>query len=100
MRTVKRRFFYASEKAMTERLETIREEIDLIDEQVMELLNRRIGLALETAKEKTTTRDLDREEAITARLERIRTPNLSNEFKRDLYECIFRYSRIVQDRGK
>ncbi len=82
-------------------LETIREQIDRLDDRLLALLNERAGLAREVGRIKKTAgvgvRDPAREQAIHNRLARQNTGPLSTEAVRRLFREIISESRAVEE---
>ncbi len=91
-----------SRKKVDEDLEKIREEIDGIDSDLLNLLNRRMNLATEVGRIKAS-RGLplfhpEREEIIFRRLSNLNPGPLSDESLRCIYREIFAASRVIQCR--
>jgi prephenate dehydratase/chorismate mutase/prephenate dehydratase len=81
-------------------LKTIRKRIDGIDNELLNLLNDRLELALRTRKLKPAVRDTEREDEVMARL-KARTAGssiLSDEFVEKLIGGIIEESRRVQEK--
>jgi len=78
-------------------IESLREEIDLIDGEIVKLLNRRIEIVLNIRdcknKKGLPVEDLIREENIISKLN---LDQLDEEFIRKIYQVIFRYSKFKQ----
>jgi len=80
-------------------LDKLRKKIDTIDDEILNLLNERLELALRTRKLKPAVHDLERERGIVARL-KARAAGwsiLSGEFMERLFDGIFEESRRVQE---
>lgn len=81
-------------------LETLRGQIDQLDAEVLELLNRRMALSEEIGRLKTTQGhevvDSDREEAVLRHLISLNTGPLSERTLRAVYREIFSGSRALQ----
>ncbi len=85
---------------MDEKLDGIREEIDGIDSELLQLLNRRMELAIEVGRIKAS-RGLplfypEREAIIFERLSKLSSGPLSEESLRSIYREIFAASRLIQ----
>lgn len=83
-------------------LNPLREQIDTIDAEVVQLLARRMQVASEIKKIKSKTNaatfDPAREEKLKARIaEMANSQGLSEEFALSLYDSILAESRRVQD---
>lgn len=90
---------------MSDSLENIRSQIDALDNQIIELLARRMRHVVEVGQYKRL-HDLPAldetrwKQAAEARLEHARTLGLSEEFVVELYELIHKYTvRIEKDLG-
>ncbi|MDZ4121035.1 MAG: chorismate mutase [Candidatus Cloacimonadaceae bacterium] len=79
-------------------LSTIRANIDLVDDQIIELLQKRMQLAKAAQGHKTSIEDLAREEQILTRLMAKSTAELSADFIRQFYGLIFSASKELQRR--
>jgi chorismate mutase len=81
-------------------LRKIREKIDRIDFELLNLLNERMELALRTKKLKPAVRDPEREERIVSRLKSRAewSSLLSGEFVKELWGRILEESRRLQGR--
>jgi len=79
-----------------DKLTIIRDEIDKIDDELIDLLDRRLELALKTATEKKKIKDLSRQKSIIDRLNSYNKKNLDKTFINDLYKIIFKQSRKLQ----
>ena len=80
------------------KLETLREEIDRLDDRIIFLLDKRIQLACKTTRHKNEVGDLNREKQIYQRL-KTRTKKLrliEPEFVQKLYRMILKESRKIQ----
>ena len=69
-------------------LENLREEIDEIDAQIIDLLERRLNISKEIISFKKQVTDLTRENEILAKIE--------SEYIKDIYKTIFENSKKVQ----
>ena len=78
-------------------IEGLREEIDKVDREIVQLLNKRIELVLHIGelknRDELAVEDLEREKEI---LSKLRGDKLDGGFLRNLYEVIFRYSKSKQ----
>lgn len=87
---------------MEESITRIREEIDRIDSELLQLLSRRMELAAEVGRIKASKGiplfHPEREELIFQRLQRINPGPLSEESLRSIYREIFAASRLIQCR--
>lgn len=84
------------------KLESLREEIDRLDDRIIALLDKRIQLACRTTKHKSDVCDLSREQQIYQRL-KARTEYLrliKPDFVQKLYRMILRESRKIQSERK
>ena len=72
-----------------ERHAEFRRLMDDLDEQIVDLLDQRISIAKEIAKEKDTVVDLKRESEIIGRLCSRNYKNLSSQYIRWIYNIIF-----------
>ncbi len=81
-------------------LDKLRKKIDRIDDQLLNLLNDRLELALRTRKLKPAVRDLERERGIISRLEARAAGSsiLAGEFVAGLFGGIIEESRRVQEK--
>jgi chorismate mutase len=80
------------------KLETLREQIDQLDDRIISLLDKRIQLACKTSQHKNRIFDLRREKQIFRRL-KTRAKKLSlldPEFVQKLYGMILKESRKIQ----
>lgn len=80
------------------KLETLREEIDRLDDRIIFLLDKRIQLACKTTRHKNEVGDLNREKQIFQRL-KTKTKKLrliEPEFVQKLYGMILKESRKIQ----
>jgi chorismate mutase len=78
-------------------LETIRKEIDSIDQQIIELLIKRFEKALQTKQFKKTTTDKTREEEVLDAVRRAAKYPLREEFAIELYRKIISESKKLQE---
>ncbi|NGX63055.1 MAG: hypothetical protein KR126chlam6_00461 [Candidatus Anoxychlamydiales bacterium] len=69
-------------------LENLREEIDEIDDQIIDLLERRLNIAKDLIKYKKNVTDITRENEILAKIE--------SEYIKNIYKTIFENSKKVQ----
>lgn len=78
-------------------IEGLREEIDKVDREIVQLLNKRIELVLHIGelknRDELAVEDLEREKEI---LSKLCGDKLDGEFLRNIYEVIFRYSKSKQ----
>ncbi len=78
-------------------IDELREEIDKVDRDIVSLLNRRIELVLDISKHKKMNKlaveDLAREKKI---LSNLYGNKLDDEYLKNIYEVIFRYSKSKQ----
>ena len=83
---------------MAMKLESLRDQIDRLDDRIIMLLDKRIQLACKTTRHKNKVYDLSREEQIFQRL-KIKTRKLrliEPEFVQKLYRMILKESRKIQ----
>ena len=84
-------------------LQSIRERIDHIDRQVLDLLAKRMQLALRAGKFKTVVRDEAREARVLAQAARFSLAHrhlIRPLFVRSLFGDIIRESRRIQERRR
>jgi chorismate mutase len=80
------------------KLESLRDQIDRLDDRIIMLLDKRIQLACKTTQHKNKVHDLSREEQIFQRL-KTKTRKLrllEPEFVHKLYRMILKESRKIQ----
>ena len=77
-------------------LETIRRQIDDIDDAILALLIRRMELALETRSLKQNTEDKTRETEIINRIRAIAAGSLDPDFCEQVYRLIISESKRLQ----
>lgn len=81
----------------------LRKRIDHIDEQIVRLLDERMGIAFEIGKikkeETLPVYDAEREEQVYARLRELPKLSIRDDELRELYEHIIRISRRHGERG-
>lgn len=79
------------------KLEELRDEIDVIDSEIVKLLVERMSVVLQIKEEKKNQKfpieDLNREEKVLRNFQSI---NLNKNFIKDLYDVIFFYSKQEQ----
>lgn len=84
-------------------MDKLRKKIDHIDEQIVKLLDERMGLAFEIGKIKKTEElpvyDAGREEQVYTRLRELPKVSIRDDELRELYEHIIRISRRHGERG-
>lgn len=80
-------------------LRRIREEIDSIDIEIINLLRKRLLLALEAKKFKSTVIDPDREREVLRNIIEKNDYLISESFLLDVYERIIKESREIQMKG-
>jgi prephenate dehydratase/prephenate dehydrogenase/chorismate mutase len=78
-------------------LEKLRSEIDEIDDQLIELLEKRLACAVQVRAFKKASSDPAREQAILNRLRKRVGGNLGREFLERIFAEIFKESRALQD---
>ncbi len=76
----------------------IRREIDDVDRDIINLLRKRMILALETKKFKSNIIDSDRERQVLNNIKDMSDPLLTESFLLSIYEQIIKESRAVQNR--
>jgi chorismate mutase len=79
-------------------LKEIRNTIDQIDLQILQLLNDRMEQALLSKKFKSSIEDSDREREIMEKLKNVQHPLLEPEFIESLYRLIITWSKKLQAR--
>jgi monofunctional chorismate mutase len=84
-------------------MEKLRKRIDHIDEQLVKLLDERMGLAFEIGKIKKDASlpvyDPEREKAVFEKLRELPKISIRDDELRELYELIIRISRRHGERG-
>ncbi len=88
---------------MERSLETLREEINRIDENIITLLSKRMEVAKSIAALKKvkgiSVEDRDREKTIFLKLEReARRNNISEEFVSEVFGLIVSHSKLIQSK--
>ncbi len=79
-------------------LETIRKDIEKIDQEIINLLAKRFNLAKQTRQFKKQAEDLSREKEVLDYLTKLaKEYKLSFEFIEKLYKLIFTESKKLQD---
>ena len=77
-----------------------REKIDSIDQHIVDLINQRLGYAIEIGRVKRATgrqvRDVARERALTERLQSLNDGPMSDEAIADLFARIIAEARILE----
>jgi len=82
---------------MEEYLIAVRKEIDLVDDEIMKLLNRRMELSMRSRKLKGTISDPGREEEVLMNVMKASRRLMSAEFSRKLYREIIEESKHIQE---
>ncbi len=81
------------------KLNELRNKIDVIDSEIIALLNDRLALVLQIKKAKKNlnipVEDLNRELEV---LQNLQSGNLEQKFIKDLYDVIFAYSKEIQNK--
>lgn len=84
-------------------MERFRKKIDKIDEQLVKLLDERMGLAFELGKLKKSDGhdvfDANREEEVFDKLQALPKQTIRDDEIKELYEQIIRISRLHGKRG-
>ena len=84
-------------------MDKIRKKIDKIDEQLVKLLDERMGLAFELGKlKKSLGRDVydgSREQEVFEKLQALPKQSIRDDEVKELYEQIIRISRLHGKRG-
>lgn len=84
-------------------MDRFRKKIDKIDEQLIKLLDERMGLAFELGKlKKSDGRDVfdaNREEEVFNKLQDLPKQTIRDDEIKELYEQIIRISRLHGERG-
>jgi chorismate mutase / prephenate dehydratase len=84
-------------------MDRFRKKIDKIDEQLVKLLDERMGLAFELGKlKKSDGRDVfdaNREEEVFNKLQDLPKQTIRDDEIKELYEQIIRISRLHGERG-
>ena len=84
-------------------MDRFRKKIDKIDEQLVKLLDERMGLAFELGKlKKSDDRDVfdaNREEEVFNKLQDLPKQTIRDDEIKELYEQIIRISRLHGERG-
>lgn len=80
-------------------LEEIRSRIDAVDREILDKLNQRMSLSLETRQFKSKTRDPDRETQLLDRIkqETAKYNHLRDTFTEQLFMTIMQESRRLQE---
>ncbi len=82
---------------MNNELDHIRKEIDGIDWEIMQLLNKRMEIAVRSRKLKSTITDPHREEQVLANVKKFSHHLLKPEFSEGIYRQILAESRNIQE---
>ncbi len=80
-------------------LESVRAEIDRIDDEIIALLEKRLACALVARRFKTATVDQAREEELFQRIAAHSTGLADAEFTQELWKRIVAECRAIQERG-
>ena len=76
---------------------SVRNEINLIDAELLHLLNRRMELAVESRKFKTVVTDTKREEEVLGFVERSTYGLIRSQFSQELFTNIISESKRLQE---
>lgn len=82
------------------KLPEIRTKIDKIDRELLVLLQERMGLALRSKKFKESVSDLQREEDLLARVQRLNLDLVERSFTRQLLKTIIEESKRLQEEDR
>ncbi len=86
---------------MTSTLQEIRKKIDSVDDEIISLLLKRLGISIEARELKSElsldVEDEKREAEIIARISKLTKGKISEKNMRKIYSTIFEYSKENQD---
>lgn len=81
-----------------EELYSIRRQIDIIDWKIIQLLNRRMEIALKSKKFKEEIADLNREREVIENVRKFSQNLIRPDFSEQLYRFIIKESRYIQEK--
>ena len=79
-------------------IDQIRGQIDRLDQDLLQLIHRRMGLALRARRHKLEPADPKREEAVLQNASRMASTLLEQEFLTDLFRTIMEHSKRIQEK--
>ncbi len=79
-------------------IDQIRQQIDRLDQDLLQLIHRRMGLALRARRHKLEPADPRREEIVLTNASRMASTLLEQEFLTDLFRMIMDHSKRIQEK--
>jgi prephenate dehydratase/chorismate mutase/prephenate dehydratase len=79
-------------------IEEIRQQIDKLDQDLLQLIHRRMGLALRARRHKLAPNDPEREEIVLKNVSRMASTLLERDFLSGLFHTIMEQSKRIQER--